>query len=359
MPKGKGKQRKRIRKRRWDEDRDVDAVTREPRRIRGRESGIGAPVTIEKRFEDCFQDVEANGLVISPYGVLAFVLIDGEEQLCRVAESLTDGRTSVLAPGDEVRVERDGDEYLVTAVRPRHSKLSRPDTLIKEREQVFAANIDLLVVVASAVRPAFKTGVVDRYLIAAEMGDVSVLLCLNKIDLMEQEPPPVSVYEELGLPVVRTSCETGEGIHDLRRHLVGKTSVFSGQSGVGKSSLLNALSPDLDIAIQNVSRITDKGRHTTSSSRLYILDDDIRIIDTPGIRQLGLWGVQAAELDFYFPELAERAPRCRFRDCVHIHEPGCAIREAVEHGEIPRLRYQSYRWIRESLAEEDRYGRPE
>lgn len=187
MAKGKGKQRKRIRKRAWDAEHDVDTASREPRRVRGRETGVGAPVEESFDCAACFTEGPANGLVVSPYGVLAFVEVDGIERLCRVQEALTDGKTSFLAPGDRVVIEERDGENIVIAVRVRHTKLSRP-AIERQREQVFAANIDQLVVVAAKTRPRFKPGVVDRYLIAAEFGGVSTVLCLNKSDLPGAEP---------------------------------------------------------------------------------------------------------------------------------------------------------------------------
>ena len=162
MAKGRGRQRKRIRKRKWDPEKDIDAAIREPRRMRGRETGIESPVVGSFDSDSCFSEFTPNGLVVSPYGVLSFVAMEEKEILCRVDDDLTDGKTSILAPGDEVQVTWRNDEPFVTAVRHRRSKLSRPD-IHSGRERVFAANVDLLVIVASAVQPRFKQGVVDRY----------------------------------------------------------------------------------------------------------------------------------------------------------------------------------------------------
>jgi ribosome biogenesis GTPase len=216
---------------------------------------------------------------------------------------------------------------------------------------VFAANVDVLVVVASAAKPAFKPGLVDRYLIAAEVGGVEAVLCFNKVDLVDAEPPELQAYRDLGVHVIKTSCETGEGLNELRAALRGKMSIFAGHSGVGKSSLLNALQPDLDLETREISEATKKGKHTTTTARLYQLDDGIRVIDTPGIRALGLWEVSPEEVAYYFPEIAEHGAGCKFRDCTHTHEPKCAVREAVETGAISRHRFESFQRIRESLGE--------
>lgn len=264
---------------------------------------------------------------------------------------LVDGKSSVLAPGDRVFIEHDERGPVVRAVHPRRNKLSRP-AIARDREQVFAANIDCAVIVASVVRPAFNPGLIDRYLIAAQAGGVESIVCINKIDLANGEPEGAAVYREIGLRVLGTSCETREGLDALREQLGGKCSVLVGHSGVGKSSLVNALDPDLTIHTQEISDSSNKGRHTTSASRLYELAGNIRIIDTPGVKQLGLWGVTPAELNYYFHELAEASSACKFRDCTHTHEPKCGVRDAVETGAIAKARYDSYLRIRTSLTEE-------
>jgi len=339
------KKNKPVRKRDWKPE-DWDTASRQNRSRREE----NAPQDT-RAAADYFSGVTANALVVSPYGVLAFVQWNDDEVLCRVDDVLVDGKSSVLAPGDQVLVERDKDDAVIVAVRPRRNKLSRPD-IGRDREQVFAANIDYAVVVASVAKPMFNTGLIDRYLVAAQAGGVTPVICLNKIDLAETEPESVQQYRELGVQVIATSCETVAGIDQLRALLSGKLSVLTGNSGVGKSSLVNALDPDFDIDTQEVSESTKKGRHTTTTSRMYALSGDIRIIDTPGIRQLGLWGVTPAELNYFFPDLAQYSPMCKFRDCTHTHEPKCAVRDAVEQGQIGRARYASYVRIRTSLTED-------
>jgi ribosome biogenesis GTPase len=341
LKKPRKRKRAAVRKRTWTAG-DVDEATRQRRFESSRQSG-DASFDLETLFSDC----EPNGLVVSPYGVLAFVLADGEERLCKVDDALVDGKTSVLAPGDEVHVEAAEDDWMVRAVRTRTSRLSRP-AVGRKREQTIAANVDVLVIVASAAQPSFKPGLVDRYLIAAEVGGVQPVICVNKIDLVESEPEEAGAYRQLGVEVVGTSCESGAGLDALREQLTGKLAVFAGHSGVGKSSLINQLNPDLELDTQEISESTNKGRHTTTASRLYALPGGTRLIDTPGIKQLGLWGVSPEELDYYFPEMQEVATGCRFRDCTHVHEPHCAVKDAVQDGTITRLRYDSYVRIRES-----------
>jgi ribosome biogenesis GTPase len=258
----------------------------------------------------------------------------------------------VLAPGDDVLIEfpKGTGKPVVRAVATRKSKLSRlAHVHSRLEEQVIAANVDVLVIVASTVQPAFRPGLVDRYLIVAEVGGVTPLLVVNKVDLAPEEPADVQPYRELGVTVLNTSCVTAQGIASLRAALSGKRSVVAGHSGVGKSSLINALDPSLAIVTDEVSISTEKGRHTTTTARLYTLADNIRIIDTAGARSLGLWSVSSEELAYYFPEMAELAGGCRFRNCTHVHEPACAIREAVESGDLPKQRYASYLRIRASL----------
>jgi ribosome biogenesis GTPase len=338
-----------VRKRTWNSN-DWDTVSREGRSRRA--DSVSGPV---RSSGDYFSDCDANGIVVSPYGVLAFVLCADAECLCRVDASLVDGKTSILAPGDMVRVESGEKGPVVCAVRPRANKLSRP-SVGRDREQVFAANIDRAVIVASVARPVFNPGLIDRYLVAAQAGGVEPIVCVNKIDLCGAEPGGIAMYRELGLAVVTTSCESGAGLAALREMLTGKTSLLVGHSGTGKSSLVNALDPDLTIYTQEISESSNKGRHTTSASRLYELAGRIRIIDTPGIKQLGLWGVSTAEINYYFREIAEFSQQCKFRDCTHTHEPACAVRNAVETGAVARARFESYLRIRASLEEKAKPG---
>ncbi|MBX7255968.1 MAG: ribosome small subunit-dependent GTPase A [Candidatus Hydrogenedentes bacterium] len=336
----------RTRKRNWGVQ-DIDTPTRVANSRQETPSGR----TPEDRVY--FSDIEPNALLVSPYGSLAFVLWEGQECLCRVADSLLDRKRSILAPGDEVLVERLEDKPFVKAVRHRRNKLSRP-AIGQNREKVFAANIDLAVVVAAAAKPYFNPGFIDRYLIAAQVGNVEPLVCLNKIDLVSQEPPQLQLYRDMGVRVVNTSCTNGDGLEELRDCLTGRISVLAGNSGVGKSSIINALDPRHELVTREISESTQRGQHTTTASRMYELRGGIRIIDTPGIRQLGLWGVVPEELDFYFHEFTDFSKSCRFRNCTHTHEPSCAVKTAVEEEMLPRARYESYLRIRRTLDENDR-----
>jgi ribosome biogenesis GTPase / thiamine phosphate phosphatase len=349
--KGKKKKKKRVRKQDWAV-RGEDSFTRDLKRH------LRTNTFLPPEFSTVIppEEVSPNATVISHTKKYAFVEKDGSERLCRIEESLLEGGASLLAPGDAVLVEEYEGEPFVRAVGVRRSKLSRlAIEHSRVQEQVLAANIDLLVIVIAAAQPAPKAGLVDRYLIAAEVGGVRPLLCVNKIDVVDHLPHEVDLYRELGVEIVETSCHTGHGIETLRDRLRGNVGVLAGQSGVGKSSLLNAMDPDLELATQEISSFNEKGRHTTSMSKLYKLDGgSIRIIDTPGIRQLGVWGVQPADLSVFFPEIHAYAQQCQFRDCTHTHEPGCAVKAAFESGAIPRLRFESYQRIRENLSDRAR-----
>jgi len=340
------KKKRRPRERDWDAKHE-DAFTHDLAKHRRADRwdlapGQTAPIPPEA--------LEPNAVVIAHSRRWAFVRLGDNEHLCAIDEALQPNRASLLAPGDQVHVNLEHEPPIVRGLARRRSKLSRlAHAQSRLVEQVIAANVDVLVVVASATRPRFKPGVVDRFLISAAVGGVDPLLVVNKMDLVQAEPDAIGWYRDIELTVINTSCVTHQGIDALRAALLGKQAVMAGQSGVGKSSLLNAIDPALQVLTQEVSASTDKGRHTTAASHLYLLEGDIRVIDTPGLRQLGLWGVSPEELAFYFPEFDELAPGCRFRNCTHVHEPECAVRAAVEAGEIPKRRYQSYRRIRDSL----------
>jgi ribosome biogenesis GTPase len=223
-----------------------------------------------------------------------------------------------VAPGDEVSIRHEK----VAGIAPRRTTLARTDPANPHRERVIAANIDLLVIVAAITDPPFRPGLVDRYLIAASRGGIQPVLCLNKIDL-SADTSAADIYH---VPLIRCSTRTGEGIGELRDLLAGSLAVLAGHSGVGKSSLLNALANEDHARTGEVCDDTGKGRHTTSSSRLYQLRNGARLIDTPGIREFGLGRITLSELHAAFPEFV--AQGCRFHDCSHKEEPDCAVREA-------------------------------
>jgi ribosome biogenesis GTPase / thiamine phosphate phosphatase len=241
-------------------------------------------------------------------------------------------------------------EPLITAIHPRRSRIARPGPGERRHEQhVLAANIDALVIVATPYDPIYNPRLVDRYLALAENFSLESVICLNKSDLMDELPEELVYLKQLGYPVVQCSARTGEGLDLLRETLRGMNVVLSGSSGVGKSSLIIALVPGADPRVGEVRRGDGKGRHTTTSSRLYQASGGLCIIDTPGLRELGFWGVEAREVAGLFRDLKALAPHCQFRDCLHIGEKGCAVTVAIADGRLPDARYISYRRVLETL----------
>jgi ribosome biogenesis GTPase len=232
-------------------------------------------------------------------------------------------------------------EGLIERVEPRHGVLTRAS---RRREQVLVANVDQVAVVVSLVQPDLKPHLIDRYLAAAQKGGLRPVVCLNKIDLADPVAlqPLVGAYAQLGIPVLLTSARTGAGIDRLRERLRGRATVFSGQSGVGKSSLLNAVQPGLGLAVRSVSEVNNKGRHTTTYAQLIKLASGGWVVDTPGVRQLELWDVRPEEVEGYFPDFRPFVPLCAFPDCTHTHEAGCAVKVAVARQQVSPRRYHSY-----------------
>lgn len=248
-----------------------------------------------------------------------------------------------VAVGDEAMLGGQDGEWLLSRLMPRRTKLSRPDPHNPHRELVIVANVDVVGIIVSVKAPPLHPRLIDRYLVAVQKGGARPLIVVNKLDLLvegDRELEKLEPYRSLGVPVVQCSTETGQGIEDLREILIGKLCAFVGHSGVGKSSLLNALHPGLGIETGEVWQGYGRGTHTTTASCLHDLGQGIRLIDTPGIREFGLWGVGKAELKLYFPEFDSLT--CRFGDCSHSHEPGCAVKAAVLKGQIAPARYDTY-----------------
>ena len=253
-----------------------------------------------------------------------------------------------VAIGDFVEIDEAG---AIQRTLPRKTILSRPDPLNARNERVIAANVDVVVVVAAMRAPALRPGLIDRYLIAVEKGGASVMICLTKIDQVanESEFAVLEPYYRLGLGIVRVSNKTGAGIGDLIDALAGKLAVLVGHSGVGKSSLMNAMAPESNAVTGEISRIYQKGRHTTTSSTMYQMARGIRVIDTPGVREFGLWDITEAEVERTFHDFDAYRGRCQFGDCSHTHEPVCGVREGFAAGEISPERYAAYLRIRNDI----------
>ena len=257
-----------------------------------------------------------------------------------------DSQVKLLAPGDRVEVALLEDGARVIERRlPRETVLSRLRPRMKrEVEQVIVANVEQLVAVASVASPKLNRRFLDRYLVVAEDAELRSVIVFNKIDLApEEEWRPHSVaYEKAGYTVVPTCALDGRGVDEVKALIDGSFSVFTGQSGAGKSSLLNAIEPGLGIRVREVSEATNKGKHTTSNVTVFRLGESTLVADTPGFRELGFWRVHPDDLDQLFPEFAEYIPRCRFTGCSHSPEPDCAVKAAVEAGELDAERYDSY-----------------
>jgi ribosome biogenesis GTPase len=260
--------------------------------------------------------------------------------------------STLITVGDRVRV--DCATGIIEEVLERRTRISRASKIHREVEQVLVANVDQLVVVSSVQDPYLKPGLIDRYLITAERHGIAAVLCLNKIDLADPEDweEVAEAYRGAGYPVLVCSAATGEGLDTLREVLRDRVSVLSGQSGVGKSSLLNALDPALGLTVGDVVRQTRKGRHTTTHSRLIPFCFGGFVADTPGIKEFTLWRMEEAEVGTLYPDIRVWAPKCRFSNCTHTHEPDCAVEAAVERGEISPLRYRTYLQVMETLHEE-------
>lgn len=335
------------RRRDWTEDSDRQASERDsmgPRRQRPRRKP-GADNALPADLEGCKSMAE--GLVVEVVRGGARVLCD--EQLLFVAARSRADDLPELVVGDRVLVEiLGGAAARLSDVLGRQTWLSRPDPACPGRERVIVANIAKAVVVVSVVAPPFKPGLVDRYLVALRRGGVEPVVAINKADRLPdageraQRQSLLAHQSAAGVPVVWVSAASGEGLEVLGQAVAGCTCVFVGQSGVGKSSLLNALDPDGQRSTGAERSKDGKGRHTTSASRLVALSDGTRLVDTPGVRAFGLWADDAADLQAAFPDLAALSGGCRFSDCRHAEEPGCAVQAAVAAGLLEAVRVTAW-----------------
>lgn len=291
-----------------------------------------------------------HGLIIKAQSGFFWVETGEGIVVCQLRGKLKQGRATgdIAAIGDRVQVTvlEDGSG-VVENVEERKQALVRLDPRPQGvYQQVLLANADQAVFVFACAHPDPKLKMLDRFLVIAEKQKIPVLIVANKIDLVDDPKKIFGMYETIGYRALYTSTKTGAGLDELKALLQNKISAFAGPSGVGKSSLLNAIQPGLGLAVNEISTAMNKGRHTTVTRQMFALDGGGYVADTPGWKSLALWDTEPEEVDAYFPELRELVPHCQFSDCTHQHEPGCAVLAALKEGKIHPERYESYLRLR-------------
>jgi ribosome biogenesis GTPase len=292
------------------------------------------------------------GLIIRSQSGFFAVQTKSDTLTCQLRGRLKQGKHvgDIAAVGDRVQVSRQVDGTgSIESIEPRRSSLVRLDPRPQGvYQQVILANADQAVFVFACANPSPRLRMLDRFLVISEKQGLPALIIANKIDLvgLEQAERMFGFYAPIGYPVIFTCAQTGQGVDELRVRLTGKISALAGPSGVGKSSLLNAIQPGLGLAVREISEAFHKGRHTTIVRQLFPLEGGGYVADTPGLRSLELWDTEPEELDGYFPELAALVGSCQFNDCKHKTEPGCAVRTAVQAGSVHPQRYESYLRLR-------------
>jgi len=314
--------------------------------------------------------IKGQVLSILPEGIV--ILGEEKKWICQLKGSLKQEKNktkNLVAVGDMVLfASKDNISGTIHHILPRRSVLSRADNLSRRKEQLIAVNIDQVLISCSVVNPSLKPYLVDRYIIAALKGNMEPIIVINKIDLLTdktidtvaQEAERIlyleflRAYAAIGIKVISVSTKTNEGLGEIKQVMKNKTSVFSGQSGVGKSSLINSTTGS-NLKTGDIVSKTNKGSHTTTSTQLIPLDGGGCCVDTPGIKSFGLWNIQKSELSSYYPEFASHSSDCKFPNCLHLSEPGCKVLQAVENGEISELRFGSYCALMTSISEEHRH----
>jgi ribosome biogenesis GTPase len=370
--KNKGKAKRRIK------NFDADRSTRQLDQLATRQSLAGRAVKIPAQRLDAPQEYldalpKATGMVMGHYpGGVMVRLPDGQELLCAIAKTFRapEGATP-LTIGDEVTVALTRDEHtddasqqdkdrsdgFIISRTPRRTLLARPQPTSAKRQddydlprplRVIAANMDTLLIVAAVRKPRLSLGLIDRFLITAERGDMEAILVINKIDLAEPSEELLADFAERDINPILCSAETRAGMNHLIEQLATRRAVLAGASGVGKSTLINALIPSANALTRSIRTKDNRGRHTTSAAVIYDLPCGGMLVDTPGIRELAM-DIPADELPWYFPEFEPYLGQCKFNNCTHTHEPDCAVIAAIEAGEIPLKRFESYLRLLESL----------
>ena len=319
----------------------------------------------EKLGSSSISNASSPALVVEAGSGLCRVDQNGEIILCDIRGNVKDAVTRYVNPvpvGDRVLISKNGSSRgVVETVLPRHSVLARPYSpnqgkILDDLHQIVVANVDRLLIVTSWREPYIWPALIDRYLIASQRNKIEPVICINKVDLIEDQEAfdeTIHPYKELGYSLILTSTVSGVGINQLRALLRDSTTVLVGLSGVGKSSLLRAVQPSLQLKVGTVSKhglFTGQGRHTTTQSNLIKLDNGGVVIDTPGVRTFGLAGIGPSDLSSWYPEMVKVDRHCRYGNCTHTNEPNCAVRSAVSAGSISDLRYKNYTQILEELS---------
>jgi len=333
------------------------------------------PARVQAELENIDQLDKCQGMVVGLYPGGVIVHCRQQELFCGIAKMFRapEGaqHATAVAVGDEVMVALTQSHHNITksqadklrsdgfilSRQPRRTALCRPQPRSLKRldvyeteifEKVIVANMEVLLVVASTVKPSLRPALIDRFRIVAERGQLAAILVLNKVDLAMPDDELLGELRRLEMPMFEVSASTGQGLDDLTRTLAGRRSVLAGQSGVGKSTLVNAIVPGAGAATRTVREKDNRGRHTTAAASIYDLPCGGVIVDTPGVRELGM-NLKINELGWYFPEFEQCSGQCKFNDCTHSHEPGCAVQAAVAENKILPRRYESYLRILETL----------
>ncbi len=269
--------------------------------------------------------------------------------------------TNPIAVGDRVKIRKGQDEHLITELHDRKNYIIRKSINLSKRSHIIASNIDRAYLIVTLVAPQTHIGFIDRFLVTAEAYGIPVSIIWNKTDLLFPEDMEIldhyiSIYESIGYPCHKTTLRDENSFDFLKEETKGKQFLLSGNSGVGKSSIAKLLAPDLEIKVGKISKTHLAGQHTTTFAEIHELDNGAYLIDTPGIKAFGLIDIDPKKLGHYFPEMFALLPDCKFRNCVHVNEPGCAVKAAVENGEIPPERYDSYISMMNEDQEEDYRG---